>query len=221
MSGEQKPNAAATDTTTVTEEDLLKSLQKLEGTKPPEEKPKETTVATATLAKSAADTIKAKASDELKKALDVSSVLTEVVNLLGAHVDESLEALQKSIAASAQRDNMMIKVMEKSMASIDGLAAKIDAFGQAPAAKPAAAVTAKPGDVLQKSVSTPAAGGDTPKGPSRKDVLTVMESLVKSATKGSPEEQRWINASIKFESTGQANNADLAVVNEQLKKRAA
>lgn len=220
MSDDKKP-AAKTEEGKVTEEDLLKSLGDLENKKPEEET---TTVITgveiASLEKSAADKVKEEASAELKKTLDVSSALSEICSLLGAHMDDGLEALQKSVASAAERDQKIIAVLEKFQKSIDELGEKIAEFGGQPAKKPAAKVI--DGDVktqvLQKSL--PGEGDGELSKINRHDVLHTMERLAKSAD-NQPDSQRWVNAAVTFESTGQVNNRDLLEIQGELAKKAA
>ena len=139
----------------VTEDELLKSLTALEGKKPEEEKPAvDAKVETAKLEKSAADKIAEEASDELKKALDVSSALSEITSLIGAHVDDSLQTLQKSIQATADRDQKFVAVLEGFAKSLADFGEQIAAFGGTPAKKPEAKVDAGKVEVLKKSVDT-------------------------------------------------------------------
>jgi ABC-type transporter Mla subunit MlaD len=223
MSGDDKDTKAQKPSggSTVTEEDLLKSLADLES-KEPEKKPAaDPKVETATLEKSARDKIDEEASEELKKALDVSSALSEITSLLGAHVDDSLEALQKSVHASAERDMKIIAVLEKFQKSLDGFAEKLANFGGQPAKAPTAqAATGDAGNVetLRKSIpdaDKAAAAGKL----SRQAVLGVMEELAKSAS-NEGDKGRWVHAAIKFESTGQISNDDLLTVKSKLTKAA-
>lgn len=220
MTKQTENTAGQKGTETVTEEDLLKSLSDLEGKKDEKkEEKKEPVIETAALKKSATDALAEGASEELKKSLDVSDTLKEITNLLGAHVDSSLETLQKSIQAGAERDLKMITVLTELKKSIDANTAAIEKFGETPAGKPAAVKTPAGGatvEVLKKSTTGGEGGEQQPAKIGKKDVLTVMESLVKSCTKGSGEEKRWIDATIKFESSGQISNADLVEVQKKL-----
>lgn len=170
----------------VTEEDLLKNLKNLEGAADDEEldedgKPKkkkkdmEKHVETAAIGKTMVEVINEKGSEALKKALDVSVVLTEFTSLLGAHVDHSLEALEKSIAAGAQRDLRFITVLEKFQKSIEALGEKLEAFGKAPAGKPAAAV----GDKDQKEVLNKNLNGSEVAGEKKLDRGLIVGALTK------------------------------------------
>jgi len=207
----------------VTEDDLLKSLSDLEGKKPDEKKPEgDKKVEAALLEKSTAETIKDGASEALKKALDVSAALSEITSLIGAHVDDSLETLQKSIQASADRDQKFIAILENFQKSITELGEKIAEFGGTPAKKPSAKNDAGKTEVLQKSVEGGEGEGGEGAGAGKSDftrvqVLGTMERLSKSAKMGSVEQNRWQSAAIKFESTGQINNKDLLEIRTELK----
>jgi len=219
--GEETKTAAAKgdESGKVTEDELLKSLTDLEGKKPDEKKtPEELKVETAALEKSAADKIKEGASEELKKSLDVSSALSEITSLLGAHVDDSLEALQKSVEASAQRDLKFVAILEGFQKSISELAEKIAEFGGTPAKKPAAVTDTGKVEVLKKSIEGEGSEGtDEEKGQiTRLQVLGTMERLAKSADIGSEENGRWTSAAVKFESTGQISNKDLLHIRSEL-----
>ena len=209
----------------VTEDDLLKSLIDLEGKKPEDTKSAaEKKVEIAALEKTAADKIKDDGSDELKKALDVSSALAEITSLLGAHVDDSLQTLEKSLQASADRDSKFVAVLESFQKSIAELSERIAEFGGQPAKKPEVKIDAGKTEVLLKSV--PAGeenkGGEDEGGNiTRIQVLGTMERLAKSADAGSIDSDRWISAAVKFESTGQINNKDLLEIRSELSKKAA
>jgi len=215
MADKTNQPGAANAAGAVTEEDLLKSIKELEAKT--EETPAaaaEPEVKTAELAKSAAAAVKEGASEELKKSLDVSTALTEIVGLLGAHVDSSLEALQKSVQGSAERDLAFVRVITDLKKSVDDLAAQVKAFGDqpgTPASKqaPAAAAT----EVLNKSAG---AGQQTKQevdpAKVRREISNGLERLAKSATAGSPEADRYIKAAIQFESTGKIDDGVLAEV---------
>lgn len=206
----------------VTEDDLLKSLIDLEGKKPEEKKSAaETKVEIAALEKTAADKIKEEGSEELKKALDVSSALSEITSLLGAHVDDSLQTLQKSLQASADRDQKFVAVLESFQKSIAELSEKIAAFGGQPEKKPAVKVDAGKTEVLKKSIDSDGAKVPGEEGNiTRIQVLGTMERLAKSTDAGTEDSNRWINAAVKFESTGQINNKDLLEIRSELAKAA-
>jgi len=198
---------AAAAPETISEEDLRKSLEALETPKEEgKEEPKDPNVETATV-KTAADVVKEEGSEELKKALEISDVLTEFAGLIGAHVDQSIEVLQKSVHEAALRDLSVVKVLESLRKSLDENTEAIKAYGEQPG-KPA--TTTKPStgetEVLQKG----AEDGDKQIDPEKlKQQVTIgLEHLVKSA-KEAPERQAFTNAAIAFESTGQINDAVL------------
>lgn len=199
----------------VTEEFLIKSLTDLETKVPAVQKDPETpTVAVETLTKSAADALAAQSSAPLRKAIEVSEVLRETVEILGDHVDQSLAALQKSIQSGAERDLAIVRVLGDLRKSIDANTEQIASLMNAPAA-PAATrpVTVTTGQVLTKSVQptqTPAASVD-PRAV-RQTVLNGLETLVKSAAanKDQASVARYSQALVKFESTGTISDADMA-----------
>lgn len=207
--------AAAAADGRVTEEDLLKSLTDLETKKPAEGEVKtDPVVEVAPLEKTAKDAIAETASEELKKALDVSSVLREVVSLLGGHQDVSLGALQKSIQAGAERDLAVIRVLGDLKKSIDENTAAIKAFGQEPG-KPAAAaaITVTTTDVLEKSVKEAPAGKPAEQAAAvRRKVLVGLETLAKSASDAGDNAAAMSisHATAKFESAGEISDQLLA-----------
>lgn len=206
--------------TQLTEEDLMKSLAALEGKTEDKAKAQEPTVTTAALAKTAADTVKEGATEELKKALDVSGALSEFVALIGAHTDESLETLQKSINEAANRDLKMIAILADLKKSIDANTEAIKAFGQTTGDKPKTATDAGTTEVLKKNTGAGAINGgqkEDTEGVKPADVVAVMSNLAKSAT--TPEDrQRWVNATVTYEATHQIKKADGLVVAAELRK---
>lgn len=188
----------------ITEEDLQKSLATLEGKKEEVEAPKEPVVAIEPLQKTAAQTVADHGSEEMRKALDVSSILREHVGLMGIHVDASLEALHKSLQGAAERDFAIIRVIEKQNETIESLRKTIEEYGKQPTA-PASdrKVNTPPVDVLKKT-----ADGSTPK-VSKVQIMTGLEKLAKAAGSGTPDFERWARATAKFESTGQISDVDL------------
>lgn len=203
----------------VTEEDLRKSLAQLEGKKEEEKKPAEPVVVTTKLEKTASQTVADTASSDLKKALEVSDVLREVTNLQGLHVDNALEALQKSIQDGAERDFAVIRVLQSMQKSIQDLGAKIEEYGKLPAPKTVGPVTTTKEQVLQKNAGTGQAG-DEKKGPTKGQVLVVLEKMAKSAP-SEGEASKYTNALVKFDSTGQISDQMLFEVQQELKKVAA
>lgn len=208
----------------VTEAALLKSLQTLEGKKVEEEtKPAEKpVVATAPLKKSAGDIIREKSSVELRKNLDVSASLAEIVSLLGAHVDESLQAMAKSVNAAAQRDLAIVGCFEQLKKSIDGLGEQIKTFGEKPAAGAKSATSDGKVETvpLAKSVTDEAKQSEKPRA-SRSEVVSVFSKLAKSADVNTDDNRRWTRAAVKMETTGEASDADLKVAMDEINKKAA
>lgn len=196
---------------TVTEAELLKSLETLESKKQAEpEAAAPTAVAIEPLTKTAKDTVTEGASEALQKGLDVSPLLREITSLLGTHVDNSLKALEKSINSAANRDLSIANILESMQKSIDSLATKVEEYGKEPAA-PASAreVSATTSEVLNKTVD--AGTGEKkdidPK-VARKNVLIGLESLVKSCD-DKVEQARLAHVTATFESAGKIQELDL------------
>lgn len=196
----------------VSEEDLLKSLTDLETKAKPAAESGGELVQVGSLKKSASDTLGELASENLRKAIDVSEVLDEAIALMGVHVDRSLESLQKSIQAGAERDHAIVRVLGDLKKSIDANTEAMAALLDTPAA-PAAMrpVTTPAGQVLMKSTTSPAPQAQATKDPKqiRDGVLAGLERLVKSTT-NSGEASRLSSALIKFETTGTISDADMA-----------
>lgn len=212
--------------TVITEAELQKSLQALEGTKVEDVKPaRPARVEVVRLAKRAHEVIAERASGPLRKALDVSDALNEVVDLMGIHVQDSLEAFQKSIDAGAQRDATIVKVIEKMSKSIDDLKVAVEAMGKAPAGGPRTIMTPA-AQVLHKSAGAASVEGEPAAGATklteqRQAILSAFERMAKSADRGSQDQQRWINAASTFESTGRVTEKDLNAARDHMRKTAA
>jgi len=198
------------ENTVVTEEALLKSLTDLEAKAVVPAPAADPAVAVETLQKSASDTLSDMASPSLRKAMDVSEVLEESIALMGVHVDRSLEALQKSIQGSAERDFAIVRVLSDLRKSIDANSEAIEKLLNQPSA-PASTrpVTVDNGQVLTKSVHSTTEAPTKAKD-IRQGVLNGLERLVKSATANGSEGARLSSALIKFESTGVISDADMA-----------
>lgn len=194
----------------VTVEDLAKSLAAVEGVKPKDEPAAVETVAVEPLAKSAATAISEAASEPLKKSLEASGALREIANLIGVHVDTSLETMQKSVQANADLNLGMIRGLEALRKSIDANTAAIEKFGELPATAPksdagAGAAT----EVLAKSTSAATSVAAKDSKQTRAQVLTGLETLAKSATNPA-EVNEFTKATIKFETTGQITDSLLS-----------
>lgn len=188
----------------ITEEELQKSLATLEGKKDEPVVPAEPVVAIEPLKKTAAQTVAENGSEEMRKALDVSTILREHVGLVGIHVDATLEALHKSLQGAAERDFAIIRILEKQNMTIEELRKTIETYGKQPTA-PAVErkVNTQPTDVLKK-----AADGEAPK-ISKEMVKAGLEKLAKTAGAGTQDFERWARVTAKFESTGQISDVDL------------
>lgn len=211
---------ADNNSSVVTEEDLLKSIKALE-TKVDEPEPDvvEPKVEVETLGKTAAETIKEGASDKLKKALDVSEALTEITGLLGSHVEAGIEALAKSVQGSAERDLAFTRVLLDMKKSIDDLGEKITSFGEAPSTPVSKQAPAATETELLVKTSGVSGGNKKDLDPRvfRKQISGGLEQLAKKADKGSPEATKYINAAVKYESTGVIEDLMLAEVRDLYK----
>lgn len=196
----------------ITEEDLTKSLAELEGKKIEIVNP-DPVVRVEPLAKTALDTLGEMGSENLQKALDVSEILDEVVSLMGVHVDRSLEAMQKSLQASAERDGASIRVLERlSKAIEDNTAAMnkvLDKPGSPAATRP---ITTDTGQILSKAtgIDEGSRGDKTPDVKAlRKRITDGLDILTKAVKPSSSEASRLANALVKFESTGSISDSDV------------
>lgn len=193
---EQDPKAPAAPVKpaeVVTEEELRKSLAALE-TPPAEIVPPVTPVVQTAMVAKVSDRVAA-GPEELRKALEVSTVLNDFAGVVGLHVDESLGVLQKAIHEGAQRDLAVVRVLESMQKAITGLADKVEKLGAQPGA-PASAAAAAP-TVLKKN-----ADGAPDPTQTRKMVLVGLEKMAKAAPMGSPEQMSVIQATAQLESTG-------------------
>jgi len=210
----------------ITEEALQKSLNAIAGIKEEAAAVVEPKVVTAVLQKTASQSVDGKASQQLKKALEVSQVLNEAVNLMGMHVDESLNVLQKSLDATAQRDKVFVEVLTSMKKSLDSMQVKIEEYGKTPAGTPKTVVTSATEtqtEVLQKNLQgaqTQAAekkGLDVKSDKGKRTVLMALETLTKSA-KTDMDRDSFIRAAVKFETTGIIDDRMLYSVRPVLKE---
>jgi len=200
---------AAAGATTVTEEQLLKSIQALEGKTAEPAAAATQTVVVEPLKKSTSESIAEGASEELKKAIEVSKPLKEIVALLGVHNDTALQTLQKSLQAAADRDNATVKVLERLAKSLEDNTAALKEYAKVPATTPASrAAEVQASEVLNKSTKTGKEGEPNP-GQVRKQVLSGLEILAKSCQPGTTDASKWIRTISKFESTGKISDEDL------------
>jgi len=209
-------SAPAAENVILTEEDLRKSLAALAGTTVPEAE-KKTVVETVALHKSAADAL-AEMSAESRAALEISPLLKDIAATLGRHVDRSLESLAKSLNGAAERDLGVIEVLTKLSKSLDANTAALEALKAQPAAPATAAGSTVTGtEVLHKNADGAPAAQPVDGKALRKQVLTGLETMAKSLPPGTQDQVRAQTALIRYESTGQINDADLAAALRQNK----
>jgi len=206
----------------ITETDLLKAIKDLETApivKTDEVKP-EPKVETTALAKSTADVLKG-GSDGLRKVLDVSETLREVVGLIGTHVDSVIQPMEKSIQAGAERDLAIVRVLADLKKSIDANTLAITKFGEVPGAAKTPETTTAKSEILAKSLN----GKQEPKPADasevKRQVSRGLEILAKSFKPGSQENQDYMRAAIQFESTGKITDQMLSAAKQAMTPKAA
>jgi hypothetical protein len=137
-----------------------------------------------------------------------------VVELIGGHVDTAIETLSKSVQSAAERDLSIVRVLSDLKKSIDENTEAVKAFGAQPG-RPASLKLVETGgeQPIQKS-----AGGAKTADPTklRKEILTGLEKLAKSAPLGSQDALRYVTATAKFEAAGEIDDATLAEVKAAL-----
>lgn len=204
----------------LTESDLLKSIQALDPTTKVAPEPEPTPqVKTAALNKSLNETIKTNGSDNLRRVLDVSSALRDFSDVVGQHIGELIEPMNKSIQAGAERDLAIIKVLQSLQKSIDDNTKAIKAFGKTPLDGKTPGVTTTKADLLQKSVSSQPVEIDPAR--AKRLVSAGLERLVKSLPPGDSRAQEYINAAVQFEATGQISDAMMVAAKEAMTVKAA
>lgn len=208
----------ATAPATVTEEDLLKSLQSLEG-RVAAVAAAPATVVVQTMEKTASATIRELGSDQLMQHLDVSDQLDEVVTLMGIHVDRSLDSLAKSLQGSADRDLSIVGALTVLAKAVSDNTAALATLGAQPLATAAErAVTVTSTSVLEKTVK-PAPAAQTQQSPEqlRKSIADGLSTLVKNAGDESIA-QYYTRSLLKFESANQISNTDMTAALAATKK---
>jgi len=209
---------AAEEPKVISQDQLLKSLQDIEklskGEVIEEPAPAAPVVAETPAAPSAASVVEETASEDLKKGLNASPLLKEIVGKLGKHVDDTLEGLRKSIDGQSARDMAILGALEGLNKSLKEQGEKIETIGKEPAATAnARPVTATTDEVLAKGVDNKKVEGETDPvrqaAQAKKMVLGGLEKLVKSASDAN-DQKRFTTALIKFESTGVIDDVMLA-----------
>lgn len=210
----EKPNEKDTETgaPVVTQEELLKSIQEVEGKVKDEEPAPEPRVEVEDLSKSTAETVTENASEDLKKALSDSPALREIVKLVGFHVDNSLEALQKSVAKTAETQLAIAGSLQTLNKSIGSFGEKLDQFGEKPAAGPKSTQSTST-EPLKKNTD---GGNEQAVQLTPSQVSEGLQDLMKSMEAGSPEAQAWASKIATFESTKTLDQPTLTKVARHL-----
>jgi len=116
----------------VSEEDLVKSMKKLEGKadeEKPEEEPGPPEIAQIVLAKSVDEL---KGNEGLQKALDVSEPLAQMAEAVTKTVDAALEQLEKTANNQNDFQLSLLTTMETMVKSLEAMQEKIEEYGSAP-----------------------------------------------------------------------------------------
>lgn len=206
--------AAEQNAPVVTEADLLKSLQELEGKPAPVVEPAAPVVETPAQAKFA-DTVATEGSTVLAKALDVSPVLDEMTTLLGAHVDRLSETFGKSIQAAAERDLSLVGVLQGLKKSIDDNTAALEELRKLPQPPAGSRVPrTDASQVLHKSTTGSQELEPTRTNPAllRKAILDGLQANFMKASKAEErgEAARLQKAITMFETSGKLSDSDMA-----------
>lgn len=197
------------ETKVVTESDLQKSLERLEGKKPGKTDAPPTVTAGVAERKTVEQTVTEKGSEQLRKAIDASSVLAEFTQLVGLHIDEALDVLQKSVQQAAVRDLSVIglfeglkKSMEDGFTAVGSKLTELAAQPARPVGK--AALTARPSQIAARPGE--GAEGEHEDAPevTRQQIGQALFELAKSAD-GS-EKGGLMQAVATFESTGKCSD---------------
>lgn len=211
----------------IEEQDLLKSIKRLEAQATGKEAPAEEPVVPEVKTPSPepfAKTVKEKGSEDLTKALDVSGVLAEVVDLVGQHVDHALTELAKTVKAQAEFHQSAVGAIAGFGGQLAELAKTIREFGDKASASPKSqlAKSAEGDKVLQPAGDQPEVSEAELRKRTRAGVISSLEDLAKSAQKAGDREDadRFTSALVKFETTGQIADRDLADAMRHMKQGA-
>lgn len=206
----------------LTQDDLLKAIKELDPNPPAAASAASTepTVQTTPLAK-AADTLGKGGSENLRRVLDVSETLRDFAKAIGDHVDAITSPMSKSFQAQAEFNLATVKLIGDLKKSIDANTEAIKAFGKQPTAGKTPGVTTTKADLLTKSLTDNSGALDPSR--TRRMITLGLEKLAKSFPPNSPEAQEYIQAAIKFESTGgtQISDHHLAAAKQALMVKAA
>jgi len=206
--GEEEKGASSI----VSQEDLVKSMQKLEGAKAEADAEEEQVlpeVAEIVLAKSVDELA---GNEGLQKALDVSEPLAQMSDSLENVMDAALESMEKNANHQNAFQLSLLTTMENMAVQLEALTKKVDEFGTAPmrprSSQGGPAASNNSGrDLLLKHAG--AGGGEEgSKEAPREEVLRGLVELAKNA-KGPEDEQHWAKATSIFETTAQIDDGDL------------
>lgn len=197
----------------ITEESLQKTLESLENKENKEEKKPDPVVKTPTVEKTLTDKVKNEAPENLKKAMDVSKALKEYVEITALHVDSALELLQKSIQAGAERDNSVIKILEKNAERMQKMEEKLENYGDKPASTPKSQVSTEKTEVIKKDGDDKK---DEKKQFGKRETLACITKMAMDAKQDTPEQKRWAQAVSRYETSGTIKDEDLLEIHGKL-----
>lgn len=198
--------ASDTKDVVITEEQLQKALNDLEGVKPAEKKP-QVTVQPIQLTGDAMSTIQQLLGERLKKSMVSNTDLNEITQLLGTHVDRNLSIIAKSIDAAKQRDDSVIRLLESITKSLTVLEKTLGKAMDEPVAS-ATQTGVTMADVVQKNDSENTTKQQDPQ-MLKKSIVDGLSHLIRSETIGSQEGQRLTDVMIQFETGGNISDADI------------
>jgi len=174
----------------VTQDELLKSLKNAAGiTDAPAPNAEIVPVAAQVPAVvPAAEVLKTKGSEGLRKALEVSETLSEFAELMTDHIDATLTELRKSVQQGSDRDLLIVKAIEGMKKSLDANTAELVKYGNGVVATDAARLSGGKVTVLRKNANgEPAEEIQVDPSQLRKHVQKGIEKLMKGMEPGSPE----------------------------------
>lgn len=195
----------------IDESTLMKTIQRIEAEakgEDPEPEPEAEPAVKSVEARPLADSVEEHGSQALRKSLDVSGVLREFVDVFGAHVDAVLGEFAKSLTNQNGYALALVGAIEGLQKRVTELAAKVEEYGGTPGTPPSAkAPGTQKSEALEKSAGTQPEDAKPELG--KRHVLVGLESLVKNAT-NDEDRARFSDALVKFDSTGDISNPNLA-----------
>jgi len=194
------------DALQITEEELQKALNELEGLKDPVEP--QSKIQPIQLTGNAMQTIQQLLSDRLKKSMVSNTDLQEISQLIGTHVDRNLSIISKSIDAANMRDESIARVLKNINTSMGNIETALGKVMNEPVVS-ATHGSVSMADVVQKN---PTNSNESPEQDPRvlkKSIVGGLSKLIRKETVGSSEGQRLTDVMINFETTGKISDYDI------------